>query len=865
MYAPSPDSIVKTKAVPRSHAALVALGALLFCPGVMAHPGHDGEDGPDPAPPASQEPEGRAAGAKNEVSITTEGDFRIIQSNGWPDHVPGTFPRKGNPNKLASQRYTFKVPLKPKAEAAPVSRGGWWWGVALNGVPFEPGTAETWNNDRSSGWNYEAGTGFLNLGLDEHNAHVQPNGAYHYHALPNGLVERLGGDGTRMLLIGWAADGYPVYSGWAYSDAKDAKSPLRKMKPGYRLKKGARPQQAGGPGGNYDGRFTQDFEYVKDGADLDDCNGRTGVTPEFPGGTYYYCLTAEFPFVPRAWHGTPDPSFSKGGGPPGGGPRQRPPGGAPHGILEEPDGAPNPPAGPAGGNTPPGPREGGGMNPPFVRAMDLNQDGVIDAGELAKAATSLKSLDRNGDGQLTADEYRPGGGAGRQGGGAPRGGGAPAPGVRGSAPVPAAPPADAAPLPPTSSTSGEKPNVLLIVADDLGWGDVGFHHGNATTPNLDSFVKDGVELQRFYTYPVCSPTRAALLTGQMPRRFGVTTVMGQQQQLPANLVTMPGVFRAAGYATSLVGKWHLGTTGKSIPTEHGFDHFYGFVGGEIDYSKHSNPRGAVDWQRDGATLHEEGYSTYLIADEAIRQIKARDSKRPFLMQVAFNAPHMPQSAPEELVAKYQSLGERATSAAVIEAMDTSIGRILTALGDAKLRDNTIVVFFSDNGATRRSGSNGSLRAGKGTLYEGGIHTPCAVQWPGKLPAGTSNAMPVAVQDLFPTLAAAAGVKIAAKLDGISVWQALRDGRVAGRTPFAIATSDIAVIDGEWKLIDNAGAKRELYHLTKDASESSDEFSSNPAVASRLGATLDSLKASLPAATAPPAGAGGGRRPARVGR
>ena len=232
---------MKIKAVSLSRAALVVLGALLFCPVVMGHPDHDGEDGHDPVPVASQEPAGREGDAKNEVSITTEGDFRVIQSNGWPDHVPGTFPRKGNPNKLAPQRYTFKVPLKPKAEAALVSRGGWWWGVALNGVPFEPGTAETWNNDRSSGWNYEAGTGFLNLGLDEHNAHVQPNGAYHYHALPTGLVEKLGGDGTKMLLIGWAADGYPVYSGWAYSDAKDAKSPLRKMKPGYHLKKGARP------------------------------------------------------------------------------------------------------------------------------------------------------------------------------------------------------------------------------------------------------------------------------------------------------------------------------------------------------------------------------------------------------------------------------------------------------------------------------------------------------------------------------------------------------------------------------------------------------------------------------------------------
>ncbi|MFZ4768429.1 MAG: YHYH protein [Roseimicrobium sp.] len=254
----------------------------------------------------------------NQVSIATEGPYRFIRSNGWPDHEPGQFPRKGNPNTVAPQSYTFRVPMKPVAAAEPARLFGW-WGVALNGVPFEPGTAETWNNDPQSGWRYEAATGFLNLGLDEHNAHVQPSGAYHYHALPVGLVERLGGEGKKMLHIGWAADGYPVYTSWA----TDAKGVLRPMKSSYRVKQGARPAQAGGPGGNYDGRFTQDFEYVPGSGDLDEHNGRTGVTPEFPEGTYYYCITPEFPFVPRSWHGTPDVSFAKRGPPPGGGPGRR--------------------------------------------------------------------------------------------------------------------------------------------------------------------------------------------------------------------------------------------------------------------------------------------------------------------------------------------------------------------------------------------------------------------------------------------------------------------------------------------------------------------------------------------------------------
>ncbi|CAN5823789.1 hypothetical protein BH11VER1_BH11VER1_24130 [soil metagenome] len=269
---------------------------------------------------------------ENQVSITVEGDYRIIKSNGWPDHAPGEFPRRGNPNALAPQSYTFRVPLKTSVAKEAPPRGMWWWGVALNGVPFEPGTAETWKNDPRSEWRYEAVTGFLDLGLDEHHAHVQPNGSYHYHALPAGLVERLGGEGKKMLLIGWAADGFPIYTGYAYTDAKDPKSQLRVMKSSYKLKPGARPVQEGGPGGNYDGRFTQDFEYVPGSGDLDESNGRTGVTPEFPDGTYYYCITPDFPCVPRSWHGIPDPSFIKprpnGAGPagPGRGPR---PGGPP--------------------------------------------------------------------------------------------------------------------------------------------------------------------------------------------------------------------------------------------------------------------------------------------------------------------------------------------------------------------------------------------------------------------------------------------------------------------------------------------------------------------------------------------------------
>ena len=282
----------------------------------------------------------------NRVSITVSGGQRIIQANGLPDHTPGQFPRPGNPNTISAQNYNFKVPLRPQIAAQPTSSAHWSFGVAVNGVPFEPGTAEFWNNERGSAWVYEAKSGFINLGLDENDAHVQPTGAYHYHGLPAGLIARLGGDGKKMLLVGWAADGFPIYTAYGHADPKDANSPLKKLHASYRIKQGVR---LGGPGGNYDGKFTADYEYVRGAGDLDDCNGQFGTTPEFPQGIYHYYLTEEFPYISRLFRGTPDPSFQKGG--PGRGPRG--PGGPGFGGPPGRERGPN--QGPPGG-PPPGPR-----------------------------------------------------------------------------------------------------------------------------------------------------------------------------------------------------------------------------------------------------------------------------------------------------------------------------------------------------------------------------------------------------------------------------------------------------------------------------------------------------------------------------
>lgn len=303
---------------------------------VCAHPGHD-----DPVPlllaqagNATTVPAKLFSGT-NRVTITIEGGYRVIRANGLPDHTPGQFPNRHNPNRIAAQDYNFRVPLNPQIAAEPTKLRMGPFGVAVNGVVFDPGAAEWWNGDRN--WQYEPLSGAINLGVDANNAHVQPNGAYHYHAIPTGLLEKLSGGKPKLVLVGWAADGFPIYGPWSYRDAKNTNSPLKKMTSSYRVKRGARP---GGPGGNYDGSFLADYEYAKGAGDLDECNGRFGVTSEFPAGIYYYMLTEDWPFIPRQFKGTPDASFLRKG-PPGGFRREGPPPFGPQPPPVGPDAAPD--------------------------------------------------------------------------------------------------------------------------------------------------------------------------------------------------------------------------------------------------------------------------------------------------------------------------------------------------------------------------------------------------------------------------------------------------------------------------------------------------------------------------------------------
>lgn len=293
------------------------------------------------ARPVTLVPADRAPPAANRVSISVEGGFRVVTANDIPNHRVGAFPNRGNPHTISEQRWSVRLPLDPKVAATPLmlhdpDRRGppLPFGIGVNGVLFDPGTAEYWMGDRRSGWNYEALGGAVPLGLDANHAHVQPGGIYHYHGLPTGLLHELGLEDVAETvdahspLVGWAADGFPIYCLHGYRKADDPNSGIEALRSSYRLREGQRPGGERGPGGRYDGAFVQDYEYVAGAGDLDECNGRSGVTPEFPGGTYAYFLTADWPVIPRGFRGTPV-SLRGEGPPPGGGPSR--PSGSPRG------------------------------------------------------------------------------------------------------------------------------------------------------------------------------------------------------------------------------------------------------------------------------------------------------------------------------------------------------------------------------------------------------------------------------------------------------------------------------------------------------------------------------------------------------
>lgn len=383
------------------------------------------------------------------------------------------------------------------------------------------------------------------------------------------------------------------------------------------------------------------------------------------------------------------------------------------------------------------------------------------------------------------------------------------------------------------------PNVIVFLADDLGFRDVGYQGSEIRTPNLDRLAEGGLRFNRFYSFPLCSPTRAGLMTGRHPIRFGLAYSVVRPWShygMSTTETTIANVFKDAGYQTAITGKWHLGHTHvKLLPQSRGFDHFYGHVNGAIDYFTHMRG-GAMDWQRNGETLKQSGYSTDLIAAEASRWIRARDRSRPFFLYVPWNAPHTPLQAPDDLLKRYETVGDkrRRIYAAMVDAMDRGIGHIVQTLEQEKIYGDTLIVFLSDNGGPRRGGAdNGTLRAGKATVFEGGIRVPALLHWRGRLKPGATDQV-ATVLDLLPTLAAAAGIPVntSSPLDGMSFWPQLSSGSVEPRGELFFAVQgdtgpkQHALRLDEWKLvrIEPAGdrpAVEHLFNLAADSGERND--------------------------------------------
>ena len=428
-----------------------------------------------------------------------------------------------------------------------------------------------------------------------------------------------------------------------------------------------------------------------------------------------------------------------------------------------------------------------------------------------------------------------------------------------------------------------RPNVVILVADDLGWNDVGFHGGDPIeTPSLDRLAAEGAQLDRFYSTPICSPTRAALMTGRDPMRLGVAygvIMPWHNNGIHPDEHFMPESFRAAGYQTAMVGKWHLGHAQQTYhPNQRGFDHFYGHLHTEVGYFPPFGNQGGKDFQRNGESISDEGYETFLLADEAVRWIEARDLERPFFLYMPFIAPHTPLDAPEDLKQKYADLEDdreparseqtdftrrarklmlqpsaRPMYAAVVDAMDQAIGRVLDALDREGIADDTIVLFFSDNGGAAYAyggADNVPLRGGKGETFEGGIRVVATLRWPGEIEPGSKTTSIMSAMDVFPTLAEAAGIATLneRKLDGRSLWPAIAQGVEMPREKLLLFASEtpisghfnLTAFDDEWKLVQevrqgllSADVTNYLFRISEDPNEYNNLAEAHPDVVARL--------------------------------
>ena len=411
-----------------------------------------------------------------------------------------------------------------------------------------------------------------------------------------------------------------------------------------------------------------------------------------------------------------------------------------------------------------------------------------------------------------------------------------------------------------------RPHIVHIVADDLGWKDVGFNGcTDIPTPHLDSLARGGARLTQFYAQPMCTPTRAALMTGRYPFRYGLQTAVipsVASYGLDTNEWLLPQSLKSAGYATAIVGKWHLGHADKKYwPRQRGFDHQYGAMIGELDYFTHDES-GVLDWFLNNEPLREPGYTTTLIGQEAARLIEHHDAKTPLYLYLTFNAPHTPYQAPQEYIDRFKSIEDptRRTYAGMVACLDDEVGRVLAALEKNGMRDHTLILFHSDNGGTRNAMfagvmadmskvkipcDNGPYRDGKGTLLEGGTRVCALANWPGKIGPGDVDGL-IHVVDVFPTFTALAGVTAAPPrpLDGVDIWETLARGAPSPRTEivYNIEPFRAAVRQGDLKLVWRTllPSSIALYDVVRDPSESTDVAAAHPEVVAQLQRRIEAL-------------------------
>ncbi|OWK46339.1 Choline-sulfatase [Fimbriiglobus ruber] len=417
-------------------------------------------------------------------------------------------------------------------------------------------------------------------------------------------------------------------------------------------------------------------------------------------------------------------------------------------------------------------------------------------------------------------------------------------------------------FPAVAAEPAKKPNIVFILADDLGRADCGFMGGTEIkTPNIDKLAAAGATLDAFYVQPVCSPTRAAFLTGRYPMRHGLQVGVVRpwaQYGLPLDEQILPEGLKTAGYKTAIVGKWHLGHHAPDyLPTHRGFDHQYGHYNGALDYFTHIRD-GGFDWHRDDRVNHDAGYSTHLIAKEAVKQIEETAGRGPFFLYVPFNAVHAPHQVPEKYTAAYPDLkGERRTYAGMLSAMDEGVGQIVAAVEKTGVRQDTLFIFSSDNGGPQpgRVTDNGKFRAGKATLYEGGVRVAACVTWDGKIKAGSVVTEPLHAVDLYPTLLNLTGATVAQKLplDGKDFWPTIVEGKPTPHADILLNTTPNsgAIRAGDWKLVVTRGAddpdnptatggkeRIELFNLKDDPYEKATLATKNPEKVKDLHGRLD---------------------------